>query len=116
MVRFKAGQVVTSRAGRDAGRAYVVVAVQPDGVVLVADGQRRTVARPKRKNPRHLMATGYYDGELGERLVRGEPVRDNDVVRTLEAYAACEGAAAGAPMGGGSHGQAGCDRGRGHGD
>ncbi|MBE3576768.1 MAG: KOW domain-containing RNA-binding protein [Limnochordales bacterium] len=52
--RIAVGQVVTSRAGRDAGRTYLVVGVRPDGRVLVADGRIRPLERPKVKNPRHL--------------------------------------------------------------
>lgn len=52
--RVRVGQVVTSRAGRDAGRLYLVVGWREDGRVLVADGEGRSVKRPKPKNVRHL--------------------------------------------------------------
>lgn len=52
--RIAIGQVVTSRAGRDAGKTYLVVGLLPDGRVLVADGRVRSVVRPKVKNLRHL--------------------------------------------------------------
>jgi len=52
------GQLVISRAGRDAGRAMVVVSVCDGRHVLVADGRRRPGARPKRKNVRHLSLGG----------------------------------------------------------
>ena len=50
---FKCRQVVLSLAGRDAGQLLAVVREDEHGVWL-ADGKRRPLERPKRKNPRHL--------------------------------------------------------------
>ena len=48
------GQLVRSLSGRDKGRYYLVLAEAEDGFVWLADGRRRPVATPKRKNVRHL--------------------------------------------------------------
>lgn len=53
-MQVQVGQVVVSKAGRDQGKAYVVVDVTADGFALVADGKKRLVRRPKRKNLRHV--------------------------------------------------------------
>lgn len=50
---FLPGQIVQSAAGRDCRNIYVVIDVLPTRV-LVADGRRRTLERPKAKNPLHL--------------------------------------------------------------
>ena len=50
------GQLVTSRAGRDSGRKYVVIGFDESGYVLVADGMIRKINRPRRKNVKHLVA------------------------------------------------------------
>lgn len=58
MERFicEIGQIVLSKAGRDAGRFFLVTAV--DGAdLLLADGKTRSLASPKRKNPAHVQAT-----------------------------------------------------------
>ena len=47
------GQVVFSRKGRDAGKAYVVVALAGERVLL-CDGGKRTLLEPKQKNLRHI--------------------------------------------------------------
>ena len=50
------GMIVRAKAGRDAGRYYAVIAT--DGAeLMLADGRRRTLAHPKRKNPAHVQAT-----------------------------------------------------------
>ena len=55
-MQLEVGQVVTSRAGRDVTKVYAVTGFR-DGKVLVADGNRRTLALPKVKNPNHLAPT-----------------------------------------------------------
>ena len=53
---FVKGRLVRSRAGRDSGRTLAVLAV--DGqMLLLADGNLRTLARPKRKKRRHVAPT-----------------------------------------------------------
>lgn len=52
----EAGRIVLAKAGRDAGRYFLVIGL--DGAdLLLADGQRRTLAKPKRKNPVHVQRT-----------------------------------------------------------
>ena len=60
-MQFIPGMIVKSDAGRDQQRYYVVVAVE-GGFVYIADGRRRKVEQPKRKNPRHLKATRTVAG------------------------------------------------------
>ena len=50
------GMIVLAKAGREAGRFFLVAAL--DGAdLLLADGERRKLAKPKRKNPVHVQAT-----------------------------------------------------------
>lgn len=51
------GSVVIAKAGRDKGKAFAVVEVLSDREVLIADGKRRPIERPKRKNVIHLQST-----------------------------------------------------------
>lgn len=81
---FQLGQLVTSRAGRDSGRPYLVVGIRPDGKVLVADGRHRPVARAKAKNPRHLWRHDRVAPSVSEQLRLGKPVSDGDLARALD--------------------------------
>lgn len=83
--RVQLGQLVTSRAGRDAGRAYLVVGMRPDGRVLVADGRYRKVAKAKPKNVRHLWLHDRIAAPIAERLKQGEAVTDAQLWQALEA-------------------------------
>lgn len=53
---MRPGLVVRSMAGHDKDRFYVVVKVD-EGYAWIADGKERRLAKPKRKNPRHLAPT-----------------------------------------------------------
>lgn len=76
--------VVTSRAGRDTGDRYVVVATSGSDMVLVADGRKRGTGRPKRKNVKHLEVHGAAAG-VAERLRDGQPVTDEELRDALSA-------------------------------
>ena len=51
------GMIVKALAGRDAGGYFAVIGVN-ESELLLADGRRRSIGHPKRKNPAHVQATG----------------------------------------------------------
>ncbi|WP_054251595.1 KOW domain-containing RNA-binding protein [Neofamilia massiliensis] len=51
---LKVGQVVSSKNGRDAFKVFVIVEILDDKYVLIADGKRRTLEKPKKKKVNHL--------------------------------------------------------------
>ena len=53
------GFVVISKNGHDKGEVYVIVKVVDDKFVLVANGENRPLAAPKRKNIRHLFVSKH---------------------------------------------------------
>ena len=53
---MEVGNIVRSLAGHDSDRFYVVVKTE-EGFAWIADGKRRTLEKPKRKNVRHLQMT-----------------------------------------------------------
>jgi ribosomal protein L14E/L6E/L27E len=83
------GHVVTSRAGRDRGDRYVVIAALGEDMVLVADGEKRAVDRPKKKNVKHLIVHSAAPS-LAEQLAAGQPVRDEEIRQALAQAAAAE--------------------------
>ena len=62
------GKVVVSRAGRDKGKYFVVVAIDDDAHVLIADGGARKAVRAKRKKLKHLHFTSYKVSEDGLKM------------------------------------------------
>ena len=53
-IDISVGDIVVSVAGRDCGRCFLVIGSAGDGYVLLADGRRRRVEKPKKKNLRHV--------------------------------------------------------------
>ena len=53
---LEVGSVVWATAGRDKHRFYAVVRLE-DGIAAIADGKRRKLLNPKRKNVLHLRHT-----------------------------------------------------------
>jgi ribosomal protein L14E/L6E/L27E len=73
------GSVVVSRAGRDEGRLFLVVAEVDDDFVMVANGALRRMDRQKKKRRKHLKPTGVVVEALRERLSQGKPVEDHEL-------------------------------------
>ncbi|MGI6152064.1 MAG: RNA-binding protein [Christensenellales bacterium] len=48
------GRVAVSKAGRDKGRAFIVLERADGDHVLIADGKLRKIEKPKRKKLKHL--------------------------------------------------------------
>ena len=63
------GGIVRSRAGRDRGRAFVILKIVDADYVLLADGRLRTLERPKKKKRRHLLKASDTRMELSEHLL-----------------------------------------------
>ncbi len=59
------GDVVISKAGRDEGKYYAVIAKESEDFVLLADGDLRKLDRLKRKRIKHLKPA-YRSIPLGE--------------------------------------------------
>ena len=85
------GSVVRSKAGRDAGRYFVVTALDGDDFVWVADGKLRGIERQKRKRRKHLYVTETIVSGLQERLKSGPPVENHELRAWLQALTQEEG-------------------------
>ena len=69
------GCVVVSSAGKDKGCIMAVLKAEP-GFLWVADGRKRLVQRPKRKNPRHVVVMDF-------RLDEGSMATNRELRRAL---------------------------------
>ena len=73
------GSVVVSKAGRDEGRLFLVVAEVDEDFVMVANGALRKMDRQKKKRRKHLKPTGAVVQALRDRLSQGKPVEDHEL-------------------------------------
>lgn len=83
---MRPGDVVFSKAGRDGGRYFAVVAVESEKFVRIADGDVRRLKDAKRKNVRHLKETGDRLGRIAEKLEAGAQVFDSELYSALKLY------------------------------
>lgn len=73
------GRIVKASAGRDAGNYFVITDVK-ENYVLIADGKRRKLSSPKRKNLNHL---GFTDN-----IIDLNDITDKKLRNVLSRYAA----------------------------
>ena len=67
------GRVVTSKAGRDKGRTFLIVGLCDENYVYLADGETRKLAAPKMTKRTHLRrAPGTPDRGAAQRAAGGE--------------------------------------------
>ena len=66
------GGIIRSRAGRDRGRAFVILKILDADYVLLADGRLRTLDRPKKKKRRHLLKASETRMELSGNLCNAD--------------------------------------------
>lgn len=78
------GQLVRSIQGRDRGRWYLVVDRDKDGFLYVADGVYRSVTRPKKKNPKHLLLWQAVAADVAAALDQGQKITDAEVQEGLQ--------------------------------
>ena len=88
---IKEGNVVFSKKGRDKGYPFVVLLSLDDDFVLICDGDRRKVDKPKRKRRKHLSATPHVAPEILS-LYAMNRLKDSDVRSALRPFQAGEAA------------------------
>lgn len=83
---FRDGNIVLSKAGRDKGNYFVVLATVDENFVYIADGDLRKVDSPKLKKCKHLENTGKTSERVCEKLAEGIRVTNPDLLRELADY------------------------------
>lgn len=83
MITAVVGRIVVSKAGRDAGRRFVVVKVIDDLYVEVADGDLRRVEKPKKKKIKHLDITDVTVEGVAEKLRSKGRITNAEVRKAL---------------------------------
>ena len=79
---YSIADVVESTAGRDQGKLYYVLAVDPVYLTLV-NGRDRTLEKPKRKKRRHIQKVLRSETRVAEKLRLGDKVLNSELRRDL---------------------------------
>lgn len=73
------GSVVLMTAGRECGQYFIVIDEVAPGYILVADGRKRTVQQPKKKNIRHVQYIQAKPTVLEAAGMEKRPFRDEEI-------------------------------------
>ena len=76
------GSVVISTAGRDEGRAFLVIESLDEQYVLISDGKTHKVEHPKKKKRKHLKLVRELLPGIVERLSAGK-VENHEIRKWL---------------------------------
>lgn len=79
------GQVVSSKAGRDKGRYFIIIAVDEvhSEYVYIADGDLRKIENLKKKKTKHLIPL-TIDEKTKEKLLKGLKITNADLRKSLK--------------------------------
>lgn len=72
-----------SLAGHDFGKLYVICGTEGDALLL-ADGRRRTLKHPKRKNKKHVQIVKSGSDILEEIIREGRIPADEDIWKAVQ--------------------------------
>ena len=81
-MEIKVGSVVRSKAGRDKGDFFIVLAMD-DNYVYMANGDLRKVDQPKKKKLKHLQGTEQVSEFIINKLSQGNKVTNSEVRKAL---------------------------------
>ena len=82
-MELSAGDIVYSLAGRDKDRIFIVLEVLDENYALLADGELRSVQKPKKKKIKHLKKTNITAELIKTKLDQKVKVTNTDLRRIL---------------------------------
>ncbi len=81
------GSIVFSKAGRDKGDYFVVVATEGE-YAYICDGKTRKCDKPKKKKLKHITVTKAVSELICQKLTDAEKVTNNEIRRAISEF--CE--------------------------
>ena len=81
-MELKVGSIVRSKAGRDKGDFFIVLAMD-ENFVYMATGDLRKVDQPKKKKLKHLQGTEQVSEFIINKLSQGNKVTNSEVRKAL---------------------------------
>lgn len=79
------GDVVLVRQGKNKGKFFVVVGIESETRIFIADGSKYSVGKPKKKNVKHLQKTLMNLEDVAGRVAGGKPLDNGWLVQKVSA-------------------------------
>lgn len=77
------GQLVVSTAGRDKNVFYLIWNTIGEKYIEVVDGEKHPIAKPKKKNLKHIMITMLVAREIEELVLSGQSIKDFQIAAAI---------------------------------
>lgn len=87
MITEMTGMLASSKAGHDKRKVYVIIKEETEYVYLV-DGKIRTLAKPKKKNKKHIQVIRKCQEPDLEDRVRNGRIDDIEIRKIIKQYQA----------------------------
>jgi ribosomal protein L14E/L6E/L27E len=81
---FQVGSLVTSKAGRDTGRIYMILRFVDDNYVELVDGNHRKMRNPKLKKIKHLISLSITLEKIKTKLEENLKVFDTETYSAIK--------------------------------
>jgi ribosomal protein L14E/L6E/L27E len=82
---LETGDVVFVRRGKNKGKFFVVVGIESETRVFIADGSCYFVGKPKKKNVKHLQRTLMNLEDVAGRVAGGKPLDNGWLIQKVSA-------------------------------
>ena len=82
---LKTGDVVVVRQGKNKGKFFVVVGIESETRVFIADGRNYPVEKPKKKNVKHLQKRLMNLKDVAGRVAGGKPLDNGWLIQKVSA-------------------------------
>ncbi len=77
------GQMVFSKAGRDKGKAFIIIKHADEQYVYIVDGDLRRMDNPKKKKLKHLEITDLKSDFIANKIKHSHKITNADVRRCI---------------------------------
>ena len=84
VVNISIGQLVTSNAGRDQTNIYLVVGIQQNHYLLLANGRDRKFSNPKQKNIKHVNVLKSIAQDVADKIQSGMKISDEEIRQAIK--------------------------------
>ena len=87
--KIRVGQVIKCTSGREVNRLFFIIKIVDDKYVLISDGKKRKLDRPKLKKVKHLKLYEIFNDEVKNKIVseqitdaflRAELTKSKDII------------------------------------
>lgn len=82
------GRVVISKAGRDAGELFVIIAILDEKYVYISNGSQRTIEKPKKKKIKHLEYTEVIAEQIRDTIISDKRLTNSEIKKFLGSHQA----------------------------